>query len=297
MIKIFVNNDISPELIEPQFASLKKYLEEDFQYTICGGESVARKPDKAKKVVEVCRSLGISIIPIDRNQRVMSHCEEFGSPRPRNKDEQIFDDGGRYKNNIQASYATQWTWEEVISKQQGFVAFLHSDVFLMEPLRISDYLGTYDLCSCVISKVQTDEFGGQRGTVVHNPLTHLRHLWEPIMFLNMAQLPEPETMRWWGGTIERTWMPDGGGTYYYLKAHPGIRILEIQPSGSNDDPTVDFHPSRYQFFTIEGKKILHYMAGCRWATDQWTWSGGTLTMSDEEYHAKKLAWVRKLVGV
>jgi hypothetical protein len=296
MIKIFVNNDISPEFIEPQLASFQKYLKEDFEYTICGGETVARKPDKAREVTEVCRTLGVPIIEIKRNETVMSHCNEFGG-RPRSgQDEQIFTIDRRYQNNIQASYATQWTWEEVISKQQGLVCYLHSDVFLMEPIKISDYLKKYDLCSVIIRKVQTDG-----DNVVHAPLMHLHHLWETLMFLNMSRLPEPETLNWWGGRIEGTWMPDGGGTYFYLKAHPELNILEIEPSGYDDDPATDFHPSRYQFLLLKDpeigeKKIFHYMAGCRWATDQWQ-SGGVLNETSDEYHAKKLAWTRKLIGL
>jgi hypothetical protein len=291
MIKIFVNNDISPEFIEPQLASFKKYLQEDFEYTICGGEMVARLPEKAREVTEVCRALGVPIIEIKRNEKVMSHCNEFGEHTQTTPNQNIFGRDGRYQNNIYASYATQWTWEEVISKQQGFVCYLHSDVFLMEPIRISDYLEKYDLCSTVTRRVQTDG-----DNVTHVPLTHLRHLWEVLMFINMAKLPEPETMSWWGGYIERTWMPDGGGSYLYLKAHPELNILEIESSGSEDDPTTDFHPSRYQFLKVGDKRAFHYMAGCRWATDEWGWHG-LLTESADEYHAKKLSWTRKLVGV
>ena len=91
-------------------------------------------------------------------------------------------------------------------------------------------------------------------------------------------------------------MPDGGGSYYYLQAHPELKILGIEPTGYEDDPTTDFHPSRHQFLKIGDKKAFHYMAGCRWGTDEWQ-QHGILKETPDEYHSKKLAWTRKLIGI
>jgi hypothetical protein len=288
VIKIFTVNDCSPEFVELQVASFKKHLQEDFEYTVCnGGETIGLKPDKAKEVSDVCRALSIPVIEIQRDEAVLAH--HCGVPP--NVDP-VFAGNGRYRHIGPAgNYVLQWTWEKIISKQRGAVAFLHSDVFLIEPIKFTDYLKEHMLCSVMQHTPKTDD--RDRPVI---PRIQIDFLWEPFTLADMDRLPEPETMMWWPARIEGTWGDTGIQTYYYLKAHPEINLLEIRQGGYDDDAERDFHPTRYQFFHIEGKRVLHYMDGSRWCTD----TAHNLNFSQEqsdEYHARKLAWTRKLIGV
>ena len=64
-----------------------------------------------------------------------------------------------------------------------------------------------------------------------------------------------------------------------------------------DDPNVDFHPLRYTFFEMpDGKKVFHYQSGSRWFTDMPTYKNFSAEKSDD-YHAKKLAFARRVIGL
>jgi hypothetical protein len=187
----------------------------------------------------------------------------------------------------------QWIWERVICKEVEPICLIHSDVFLIEPIRLTDYLKEYELCS-----------------VLNNWVPDLTGLWEPFLLANPSKLPEPETLIWWPSRVEDQWTDTGGRTHYYLKAHPEVKLLSIDQRGYDDDINLDFHPARYQLFNPGNKgnadwwknghtstpSVLHYQSGSKWCTDMessWNFS----KEKSDEYHAKKRDWARKLIGL
>jgi len=278
MIKIYTINDCSPEFVPVQLAALRKYLQEDFQYIVCNShEGLALKPDKAKEVNEVCSNLGIPVVEIqeDVDVCVSNYNLTGGSPLL----------GGRYLQvGIAGNYMLQWVWSKIIVKEKGFVAFLHSDVFPVEPIKFTDYLKEHVLCS-VLSRKESAK---------------LLFLWEPLLLLDMDRLPEPDSILWWPSMVEGVWTDTGGQTHYYLQKHPEINPLEIWTAGErDDDPPRNFEPARYQYFYVGfgGPRLLHYQSGSRWCTD--TALSGGLSMTREqsdEYHSRKLAWAKGIIG-
>lgn len=286
-LKVFVINDSSPEFVEPQLASFNKYLQEDFEFTLFNGETTGMKPEKAKEVSEICRGLSIPVVEIPRDEAVEKNFLEkysYGTGS-------LFTHDGRYKTIGQAgNYMLQWVWDKVISKESGPICFIHSDVFLIEPIKLSDYLKEHTIAS-VIQRYPANE-----------KRCALEYLWEPLFLADMGKFPDREQIEWWPSYVEGEWTDTGGQIHYFLKNHPDLKILEITQSGSHqingedDDPNVDFHPSRYRFFHLGDKRIFHYLSGSRWCTDMkgyWGWS----KEKSDEYHARKLAWTRKLIGL
>ncbi len=291
MIKVILCNDSSPEFVEPQYASFKKHLQEDFELVVVGSPTFGKKPDKAREVRDVCNSLSIPYIEVQRDAEIeATHLRMF--PR-----EIIFGADGRYSTYGNAgNYMMQWSWQRVAAVEKGLVCYVHSDVFLVEPIKFSDYLQEHSICCCVQHYPANEK---------HGPLDFL---WEPLLLADMSKLPNPETMVWWPSSVEGDWTDTGGQTYYYLKAHPEVKLRDIKQSGcgvktgpghlgEDDDPNVDFHPARYRFMHLDDKKVFHYLSGSRWCTEP----GGTgwrfSQEKSDEYHAKKLAFTRKLIGI
>jgi hypothetical protein len=297
MIKIFTCNDVNPEFVELQAASFRKHLQEDFEFILFnGGETIGCYPDKAKEISRICRKLGVQVIDVQRDPAVEAVRNNRFAYDPEGRSP-LFNEDGRYSRGVGGdsfNYMLSWAWANVISKEQGPICFVHSDVFLVEPLTLTDYLKEQDLCAIFTGKAPTEEHGS------------LAWIWEPLLLANMSKLPSPETIVWWPSIVEGEWADTGGQTYYWLKDNPDIKVLEIGQHGIEDDPALDFHPTRCQFFwlshsrtadsSLGDKKIFHYQGGSRWCTDLQSYWNFTPTQSDE-YHAKKIAWTRKLIGI
>jgi hypothetical protein len=270
--------------------SFKKHLKEDFTITVCNSESMARDPRKCKEVNEVCRSLGIEVVNAERDRDIEEYrnCNfTYGSPEP------FFTDGRFHTPGNAGNYLMQWSWEKIASKADGLICYCHSDVFLIEPIKFSDYLKDYQIASVMPGKSANDRH------------PEIKYLWEPLLLADIPKLLNPETMVWWPSRVEDEWLDTGGRTYYYLKAHPEVKVLELgQSSGINGDvlddddlnSDADFHPTRYRFIHFPDKRVFHYLSGTRWCTDSehgWNWGKDKA----DEYHRRKLNWTKKLIGL
>jgi hypothetical protein len=295
MLKVFTANDCSPEFVEMQVASFRKYLMEDFEFIVyvCD-QQISKTPEKAKQVMEVCRSLGVEVREIPRDREIE---EYYNHAAPGYT---LFDSAGMLCRGIGGdtfNYMLQWMWMRAFPKEQGPICFCHSDVFLIDPIHFTRYLEHYSLCAVMQRKESKSPLtrsgipvidgkpDAYDSTTLHETLIYP---WEAFMLLKSQELPEMETMKWWPSFVEGVWTDTGGYTHYYFKAHPEIKIYDVAQSGCHDDPSVDFHPSRYAFF--------HYYSGSRWCTNRSDYWHFTPEQS-EEYHAKKLAWTRKLIGL
>ena len=273
-MKIFVCNDCSPELVELQVASFHKNMMEDYEFImyVCD-QNISKTPEKAQEVADICRRLGVEVREIPRDREIEEYWLSIAPGY------HLFQPDGKFCRGVGGdtfNYMLQYLWQRVFSKEQGPICFCHSDVFLMEPIKLSDYLKGYSLVSVVTRN---------KG---------LTYLWEPLMILNPQELPEMETMKWWPSLVEGIWTDTGGPTHFYLKAHPEIKIREIGQSGIEDDPNVDFHPARYAFFHLGDKRVFHYYSASRWCTLMsyyWSYS----KEQSDDYHARKLAWTRKFL--
>ena len=281
-MKIFVCNDSSPELIEPQFDSFQKHLQEPFEMTLINSGRMAMLPAKSREVTEICNRLGIRVVETQRDEAIEKmRNDEFTYGHP----DRIFQPEGMFTTPGNAgNYLMQWSWEKVVCMEREPICFVHSDVFLIEPIRLSDYLAEHDIC-CVCP--------GKAATEAH-PEFHW--LWEPLIVADMRRLPKPETMIWWPSRVEGEWTDTGGRTYYWLKEHPEVRVMALAEDGLDEDPAVDFSPARYRFIHLGNKKVFHYYSGSRWCTD--TVHGWNMPREvADEYHRKKMAWTRRLIGI
>lgn len=302
-MKVFTCNDCSPEFVELQFRSFEKYLQEPLEFIVFNCErEISKTPEKATLVADMCHSLGIQDINIPRDREIEDYWLSIAPGY------QLFNSDGRFCRGVGGdtfNYMLQWVWQRYLPHEKGTICFLHSDVFLIEPINLSEFAEGYSLCSVLQHKLSHQQLtrsgqpvhaGNQLyfdSTTEHEPLMYP---WEAFMLIKPEELPGMETMKWWPMLVEGTWTDTGGPTHHYFKSHPEIKLRDIGQSGEHDDPNVDFHPSRYSFFHLGEKKILHYYSGSRWCTNMPLYWNFTAEQA-EDYHARKLAWAKRMVGL
>lgn len=302
-MKVFTANDCSPEFVELQFRSFEKYMDEPFEFIVFNcDQAISKTPEKAAEVSRICHSLGIQTIDIPRDREMEAYWLTLAPGH------QLFNSDGRFVRGIGGdtfNYMLQWAWQRYLPHEQGKICFCHSDVFLIEPIRLSDYLVEHSLVAPLSHKEtkqppqRAGELIGTGGANEHDLVTEhatITYMWEALMLADIPKLPDLTTLDWWPSVVEGVWTDTGGKTHYYLKAHPEIKLLEIGQSGCHDDATVDFHPARYSFFHLGEKRLLHYYSGSRWCTNMGVYWNFTQEQS-EDYHRRKLIWTRGMVGI
>ena len=128
----------------------------------------------------------------------------------------------------------------------------------MEPINFTDSLKGYDICYIPQSRTRPDQ------SAIH-------YMWNTFFLMNMDNLPEPETMNWWCGSVDTAVVDVGGQTYKYLEDHPEIKLRQIDIEG--------FGPFGSQKIRTGDKSLLHYYRGSNW--DHRT----------KEHHEQKTEWL------
>lgn len=96
-------------------------------------------------------------------------------------------------------------------KHYGFLhddilVLLDSDMFLIKPFSVKDFMSSYDLAA----------LPQERGPI--------KYLWIGVVFLNMATMPNKNTINFYCGNINNIQLDTGGYTYYYLQNNPHARV-------------------------------------------------------------------------
>jgi hypothetical protein len=264
MINIFAFTSNRADFIELQMRSFKKYLQEDFTFTIFNNSKFDRI-DHYKPIEDMCRKWQIKTHDVEKDDALIARCNSI------EKSCTVFNNHGSWSNpNCAGCYACCYVWEKYITKQTGNVCLLHPDVFLDRPVKLSDYIETTPLAFIPQGRPGLDGM----------------HMHDALVLANMTRLPDPDQINWWGSLVNGIATDIGGQSYFYLKAHPDLNPTLIQPWYHPDDPDVDFHPAEYEVFAIADKPIaLHYFRGSNW------------NYRSAEYHEKKTAWLVKKLNL
>jgi hypothetical protein len=107
-----------------------------------------------------------------------------------------------------------------------------------------------------------------------------------LVLADMSRVPNPEQIFWWGSLVNGIATDIGGQTFFYLRNHPELKTQYITPGYCQDDPSLDFHPSEYEEFSVNGAVIaLHYFRGSNW------------NHREPSYHIKKTEWLKKRLNL
>jgi hypothetical protein len=254
----FVTN--KPDFIELQLNSFRKHLKEEFTFTVFNNAAMGN-PSFFPVITRECNRLGLRNIDIQYDRDLIDRCESRGS-------NPILRGNAQYKDTGAAcGYSVCWAWENIISKQTEKICLMHHDMFLIRDVVLTNYLKEHQLAFVPQSRPGVDV-----------------HMWEGFTLADVPNLPEPSKINWWCGRVNGTKVDVGGQTWHYLKEHPEVKWFGLAPEHTEDDPNVDFHPSRYEFITFNSERIvLHYRAASDWM------------QLGPEYHARKKAWLLRFL--
>ena len=271
MIKIFSLASNRPDFIALQLHSFRKYLKEDFEFVVFNNSKFSAGCDEFYDAIhEQGKQLGVSIIDIPKDQNLIDRCQAI------ELQVRLFNSDGRYSvANVAGAYPLAWAWENIISKGRGPIAYLDSDIFLIQPIKLTDSLNPHVICGIPDGRIHADG-------------RCFRYIWSTFFLIDMARLPDPETMVWWCGRIEGVPVDGGGQTYHYFQAHPDLDVGYIKQSHycwleESEWKSLDFQPPNYDEFYLNDVTILHYRSGSNW-------DGKT-----KEYHAKKTEWLKRRI--
>lgn len=248
-----------PDFIEYQAKTFKKFLQDRYEFVVFND---ANDPIMSEQIQNTCQQLKILCFNVPQ---FIQKDIEWASKRTAN--------------------AIQYSLLALGFDYEGIVFIIDSDMFLIKPLSIQNFLGDYELYGARQSN----------GEIVY--------LWNGLVIMDMATLPNKETISFNCTPIRGKAVDTGGHLHYYLTNNPDIKLKtygDIQinqlPRDSDhlkalgfDYTTCDFilnHDSSdthgMQFHA--DNNFLHYRAGGNWMH------------KDTDYHTIKSAYLFKYLN-
>lgn len=269
MIKIHTFASNRPDFIKLQVESFHKHLREPFDYTVFNNarHDITGGADY-DGIHRVGKEIGIRVIDIERDPVLLADCARIEPGGP------VVNAAGQYANaNVAHAYALRWAWDNYISKEKGAIAIFDSDVFLVQPVKLTDTLYPHQMVNISDGKPRGE---GQ---------PPILYMWPTFMLADMDMLPDPETLNWWCGRIEDVPVDVGGHTYYYFQAHPDLDVLNVRRLNSYylDTSSCPVDPANYDEFYLPDGVVLHYRSGSDW------------DHKGADYHRKKTEWLKKRI--
>lgn len=243
-----------PDFIEYQAKTFKKFLKDEYEFVVFND---AKDPAISEQIQDTCKRLKIPCINIP--QSIQKNVEWA---------------------SIRTANSIEYSLKKAGFDHDGIIFIIDSDMFLIKPLNIKNFLGDYEL------------YGNRQcnGDIVY--------LWNGLLLMNMATLPNTRTMSFSPLPIKGKSLDTGGHLYYYLTNNPSIKLktygdihinqlpknyAELKALGfdditcgfiinsdSNDTHCMQFHADN---------NFLHYRAGGNWMH------------KDSDYHATKSAYL------
>lgn len=260
MIKLFTFGANRPDFIGLQMHSFRKHLKEDFELTVFNNAKYDTTGGADLwGIAERSRETGARVVHVEKDPELIERCQKIELSCS------LFNRQGLYSNaNVAHAYALCWAWENHISKETGPVGIIDSDVFLVEPIKLTDGLNPHVMRNIPDGKPHED---GRT----------FMYMWPTFFLTDMARLPDPLTLNWWCGRIEGVPVDVGGQTYHYFQAHPGLDVGAVRRAYFGQ-------PMDYDEFYMNDTTILHYRSGSNW------------NQKSPEYHTMKTKWLKERIG-
>jgi hypothetical protein len=216
-----------PEFIGWQAQSFHKFLKEDYEFIVFNDAPNLQLRNEA---AASCRQHNVPcvLVPQSIHQKPYYLAREPGV-------------GGA---SAECAETVQYMLNTMGFDYPGIVVVIDSDMFLVRPFSIVDYLQDNQLAAHPQVRY------GKHGAI---------HYFLPnLMFFNMNTLPDKKTLSFNLGKIDGEMVDTGGHTYYYLKNHPYLKWegTTLQPRALNEKQT---HLEASILKHIQSYPKLHYL--------------------------------------
>jgi hypothetical protein len=146
----------------------------------------ATDPAMYRQIRQTCQSLGITCIDIPQEIHV------WNNPSSRN------------------GAVVDYSLRVLGYQHKGFVALLDSDLFLVKEFSIKEFMQDSPLGGLYQARAKDKEL--------------IDYLWVGIVFLDMANLPDSDTIQFSPTNVRGTQLDTGGLTHHYLAAHRKVPV-------------------------------------------------------------------------
>lgn len=162
---------------------------DDFEYVVFNDAS---KEPVGTQIDDMCNKLGIRCIRVPQTNRAVVPKHTF--PQACTRHAQAF----------------QYSMEALGFDHDDILMIVDSDMFLIKNFSPRSFLEGYDIAGAAWR------------------LDPVVYLWPGLILLRMNVLPDKRTMQFFPGRIKEKSVDTGGYFYYYLEAHPDLKVLFFQ---------------------------------------------------------------------
>ncbi len=178
-----------PDFIEIQHKTFQKFLLDDYEFVVFND---AKDKELEHQIDQTCANLNIRCIRIPQTIHTYAYLERLNR-------ESLNSPTVRNVNVVQYSLNT------LGFDHNDIVVLLDSDLFLVKPLSVREFLHGYDLG------------GSKKGN------GNVSFLWHGLAFLDMRSMPNKQTLTFNCGQINGHPIDAGGYSYFYLRDNPDLK--------------------------------------------------------------------------
>ncbi len=193
-VLIFTSAYNRPDFIEIQCNTFKKFLRDEYVFVVFND---ARDQILKRQIERTCSQLGVQCINIPQEIHDQPYLERWPGE-------------GFHDPAVRNANVVQYALNALGYDHPGIVVILDSDMFLVQPFSIKEFIDGYDIA------------GIPQGNLSNG--LKISYLWIGIAFLNMENLPEKRMINFNCGKINGVNVDAGGYTYHYLFKHPELKV-------------------------------------------------------------------------
>ena len=201
MIKIYTYSHNRPDFIEPQYNSLKKHIQDDFEFIVFNNERAGSNPfsgyspDRVQEIFDVCERIGVECIRVDLDPQY-----QYINGYKQFEGDSFTGDGSQV-----CGYAFTWGWQHHISKNDCVSLIIDSDMFFIKDISITEMIQGYNLSFIPSYRYSRKYSDGDSGEIA------LRYPWNGIVIADVPNLPNPSELKWDLGIFNGQPCDVGGG--------------------------------------------------------------------------------------
>jgi hypothetical protein len=209
-----------PPFLGLQIQTLQKHLIGDYKFTVIDDSSNS-----------------------DISQNFKSICTHYGATYHRKTTKQYPPQGDpSHSPMYSCAEATQYAYDNFISKSEDIAIFLDSDMFLFKPFDPVEYMKDKEISACIQI----------RG--------HVEYLWNGIIIFNMPKVRSLKgALDFSAGMVDGEFCDVGGSTYYFIQENE-LKIDDLKPTFEGLYNGIQMENME----TFMNETFLHFRGGTLW---------------------------------
>lgn len=229
-VKIYTYSHNRPDFIPHQYASIKKYIKDDFEFIVFNNERAGSNPDsgyspeRVQEIFDVCEQHNIQCVRVELDPEL-----QFINGYKQFEGDSFTGDGSHV-----CAYSFTWGWKHYISKNDCISIIIDSDMFFIKDISFVEMMKGYNFAyvPCyrhVRNYVNEDD----RGEFAFN------YPWNGCVIADIPNMPNPHELSWGLGVFNGYSADVGSECMGYISKYADelkIRYLD-QVSIQRDYPT------------------------------------------------------------